>query len=64
MVPTATTLFPRSRAAATRAANLVKTPADIDPALEAIASIPGVDGVLLVKDDRIGLIGRLPELVK
>jgi uncharacterized protein len=51
-------------AAATRAANLVCTAADIDPALEAIGSIPGVDGVLIVKDDRIGLSGRLPELVK
>jgi ApbE superfamily uncharacterized protein (UPF0280 family) len=50
-------------AAATRAANLVKTPADIDAALDIIASIPGIDGVLIVKGDRVGLTGRLPELV-
>jgi len=50
-------------AAATHAANLVKVPADIDAALEIVSAIPGIDGVLLVKDDRIGLIGRLPELV-
>lgn len=51
-------------AAATRAANLVRRPADIDGTLETIASIEGIDGVLLVKDDRIGITGRLPELVK
>jgi len=51
-------------AAATQAANLVRRPEDIDTALAAIASVEGVDGVLLVKGDRIGLIGFLPELVK
>jgi len=51
-------------AAATLAANLVNTADDIDPALERIAAIPGVDGALLVKGDRIGLIGRLPRLVR
>ena len=50
-------------AAATHAANLVKTAANIDAALERIAAIDGVDGVLLVKGDRIGLVGRLPDLV-
>lgn len=51
-------------AAATRAANLVRTPDDIDAALETIGAIDGVDGVLLVKADRIGLTGRLPALVR
>ena len=51
-------------AAATLAANMVKTPDDIDPTLERILAIEGVDGVLLVKDDRIGLIGHLPPLVR
>ena len=51
-------------AAATQAANLVKTADDIDSALERIAGIDGVDGVLLVKGDRIGLIGNLPSLVR
>jgi ApbE superfamily uncharacterized protein (UPF0280 family) len=51
-------------AVATQAGNLVKTADDVDAALERIAQIPGVDGVLLVKDDRIGLAGRLPQLIK
>ena len=51
-------------AAATRAANLVRTPDDIDRTLEAIAAIDGIDGVLLVKGDRVGMIGKLPPLVR
>ena len=51
-------------AAATAAANLVKTVDDIDPALENIFSIKGVDGVLIIKGDRIGLAGKLPPLVR
>lgn len=52
-------------AAATRACNEVKTPDDLPAILERTAAIPGILGVLLVKDDRIGMQGpRLPELVK
>jgi ApbE superfamily uncharacterized protein (UPF0280 family) len=51
-------------AAATQAANLVRKPEDIDPALERIMAIHDILGVLLVKDDRIGLAGHLPALVK
>jgi len=51
-------------AAATQAANLVRTPADVDAALERIMAIRDILGVLLVKDDRIGLAGHLPALVK
>jgi len=51
-------------AAATRAGNLVKTAADIPGALNTIVSIPGVDGALLIKDDKLGMAGELPELVK
>jgi len=51
-------------AAATAAANLVKTVDDIDPALENIFSIKGVDGVMIVKDARVGLAGKLPPLVR
>ena len=50
-------------AAATQAANLVATVEDVDTALNRIAAITGIDGVLIVKDDRIGLAGQLPELV-
>ena len=51
-------------AAATRAANLVKTPDDIEPVLEQISAIEGVGGVLLVKGDRIGVAGDLPPIVR
>ena len=51
-------------AAATLAANLVRTPEDIDSALARIRGIPGIDAVLLVKGERIGLMGDLPPLVR
>lgn len=51
-------------AAATHAANLVKDVGDVDIVLEMIASIEGVDGVLIIQDDRIGLVGQVPSLVK
>ena len=51
-------------AAATQAANLVKTVDNIDPTLENIAGIEGVDGVMIIKGDQIGLAGKLPPLVR
>ncbi len=51
-------------AAATRAANLVRTVDDVDAALECIMAIGGIDGLVVVKDDRVGLAGHLPALVK
>lgn len=51
-------------AAATYAANLVNTVDDVDTALKRIVDIEGIDGVLIVKDDRVGLAGQLPSLVK
>ena len=51
-------------AAATEAANLVRSIEDVDSALEQIAAVEGVDGLLIVKDDHVGLAGRLPKLVK
>jgi ApbE superfamily uncharacterized protein (UPF0280 family) len=51
-------------AAATLAGNLVKTVGDVEPALNHIASIEGVSGVLIVKDGHAGLAGKLPPLVK
>ena len=51
-------------AAATQAANLVTTDADVDRALECIAAIEGVDGVVIVRDERVGLAGDLPRLAK
>jgi ApbE superfamily uncharacterized protein (UPF0280 family) len=51
-------------AAATQAANLVKKVEDVDVALEQIANIDGVDGVMIVKDERVGLAGQCPPLVR
>lgn len=51
-------------AAATQAANLVKTINDVDAALESINAIDGIDGILIVKEDHIGLVGQFPSLVK
>ena len=51
-------------AAATEAANLVRTVEDVDPALERIAAIEGIEGVMIVKNDRVGLAGKLPPLIK
>lgn len=51
-------------AAATQAANLVRDVGEVDETLERIAAIEGIDGVVIVKDDHIGLAGRLPQLVK
>ena len=51
-------------AAATAAANRMRTPDDVNPAVEFVAGIEGIDGTLIVKDDRIGLAGHLPALVR
>jgi len=51
-------------AAATQAANLVTTIEDVDPTLEHIAGIEGVEGVMIIQNDRVGLGGKLPPLVK
>jgi ApbE superfamily uncharacterized protein (UPF0280 family) len=51
-------------AAATGAANLVKTVDDVDRALENISAIEGIDGVMIVKEARVGLAGKLPPLVR
>jgi ApbE superfamily uncharacterized protein (UPF0280 family) len=51
-------------AAATQAANLVTRVEDVDSALERIAGIEGVAGVMIVKNDHVGLAGDLPPLVK
>ena len=51
-------------AAATQAANLVTTVEDVDSALERIVGIEGVEGVMIIKNDHVGLAGQLPPLVK
>ncbi|MDX9800743.1 MAG: UPF0280 family protein [Spirochaetia bacterium] len=49
---------------ATLACNLVKKEKDIAPALERIMSIKGIQGVLIVKNEKIGIAGKFPELVR
>ena len=51
-------------AAATQAANGVQAAEDVEPTLNRIAAIDGVDGVLIVKDEQFGMAGRLPPLAK
>ena len=51
-------------AAATLACNSVKGVEDIKPVLESTIIIPKILGVLIIKDDCIGMIGELPEVVK
>ena len=52
-------------AAATSAANQVHNEADIQPTLERIAALPDIDGVLLARDGRVGVMGRtMPQLVR
>jgi uncharacterized protein len=49
--------------AATLAGNLVKSVTDLEPTVKRILAIKGIDGVFLVKGGKIGLGGKLPELV-
>ena len=51
-------------AAATLACNLAESERVIDSVMEHITNIPGIDGVLIIKDDKIGVAGDLPEIVK
>jgi ApbE superfamily uncharacterized protein (UPF0280 family) len=51
-------------AAATLSGNLVESPDDVEPTLERVRAIPGVRGVLIVKDRRVGLAGDFPELTR
>jgi uncharacterized protein len=51
-------------AAATKTGNLVRSVADVEPALNQMVSIEGIIGVLIVKEGHVGLAGKLPPLVK
>jgi len=51
-------------AAATLAANLVKTLDDVEHTLNHMVAIDGISGVLIVKNGHVGLAGKLPPLVK
>ena len=51
-------------AAATRAANLVRTVEDVEMALNTMVAVAGVSGLLIVKDGHVGLAGWVPPLVR
>lgn len=51
-------------AAATFAANRVAKPDDLESALEQTMAISGIQGVLLVKDEKMGMAGNLPPLIR
>ncbi len=51
-------------AAATLGGNLVKKESDLGPAAERLVSIPGIDGVLLIKNEQIAVAGKLPEIIR
>ena len=51
-------------AAATLACNLVESVADVAGVLERIGALPGICGVLIIKADKVGLAGDLPELIR
>jgi ApbE superfamily uncharacterized protein (UPF0280 family) len=42
----------------------VKTADDVEQALEKAMGIAGIEGVLIVEDDRVALAGDLPPLVR
>ena len=50
--------------AVTLVCNLIRTEHDLTPVLDDVGSIPGISGILAVKNGKIGLWGRLPELVR
>ena len=50
--------------AATLACNSVKKSEDIQFVINMIVEIPGILGIVLVEDEKIGLAGKLPEIVK
>jgi ApbE superfamily uncharacterized protein (UPF0280 family) len=51
-------------AAATLGCNSVKKEADIEPVLNSLIAIEGILGVLIIRDDRFGAVGQIPEIVK
>ncbi len=51
-------------AAATLIGNRIRTADDVEPVLNEVGSIPGIRALLAVKDDKIGLWGDLPQLVR
>lgn len=55
---------PLADAAATLAGNLVRCAADIDPTLTRLLRIPGIQGAVIICEEKIGLGGNLPKLCR
>lgn len=51
-------------AAATMVCNKVKRKSDIEPVLNSIVNIEGIRGIIISKNDKIGISGNIPEIVK
>ena len=51
-------------AVATAVGNKVKDEKDIQPALEWAINLKEVDGIIIIKNDKIGMIGNIPKLIK
>ena len=51
-------------AAATLACNLVRCESDIPGVLDQVTAIDGISGLILVKNDKIGIAGDLPKIVR
>jgi len=51
-------------AAVTLVCNLIASERDMTPVLDRVGAITGIDGILAVKNGKIALWGRLPELVR
>ncbi|MFH1126625.1 MAG: UPF0280 family protein [archaeon] len=53
-----------SDASATALCNRVKKEEDIDSALNWVIALKGVEGALVIKNDKIGMIGTIPEMIR
>lgn len=51
-------------AAATLACNMIKTENDIQSTVDHILKLKGISGIFAVKNDKIGIGGEVPELIK
>jgi len=51
-------------AAATLGCNSVRTEEDIEPVLNRLTAIEGVLGAIIIRDDRFGAAGEIPDLVR
>lgn len=50
--------------AATLVCNSISKEEDVERVLEEVGSIPGIQGILVVKDSNVGLWGKLPQIVR